>query len=161
MDPEYFESKFEDLTELDDAQERGRAFDYFIGLLFNQISGVDVMVGDEASSGEIDVFVSCLHAPEWLYRLVGSGTYIENKWRRNPTQTGDIDKFHAKVARATANCHLCYFISMAGYTSERRLGAEPLIHASDEPKMVGFHKHHVKQMVTDGTPANVLQEHTL
>lgn len=161
LSPEYFATKFSELEELNDKAERGRYFDYFVGLLFNQLPGVQVWIGREVSTGEVDVFVTCLDAPNWLHRLVGEATLVENKWRENPTGTDDISVFHDKVSMATASCKVCYFISMAGFTSSRNIGAEQLIQSKTDPKMVGLDRENVEQMIEEGSPESLLRENVL
>ena len=146
---------------MENSSERGRAFDYFIGLLFNQLSGVEVLIGKEVATGEVDVFVACLEAPDWLHRLVGGATLIENKWQDKATQTREISVFHDKVKMATVTCKICYFISMNGFTSNRNMGAEQLIQSKVDPKMVGLVQEDIERMVTDGTPAYVLQDNVM
>lgn len=154
---DYFLSKLAALEELEDNSTRGRYFDYFIGLLFDQLPGVKVFVGDEVSLGEIDVFVTCLDAPEWLYRLCGDAIMIENKWQVDPVQTKEISAFHDKVKFASTTCKLCYFISMSGFTSGRNMSAAQLIQSKTEPKMAGLTSEDVDKMVRDGTPADLLR----
>lgn len=149
------------MGEVDDPAKRGRYFDYFIGLLFNQLPGVEVYVGKEVSTGEVDVFVSCLDGPDWLHRLVGEATMLENKWRDAPTGTDDISIFHGKANWATASCQVCYFISMAGFTSERKVGAEQMIRSLTEPKMVGWTREEVVRMVGEGSPEDLLRENVM
>jgi len=146
---------------VENSSKRGRAFDYFIGLLFNQLPGVKVLIGKEVATGEIDVFVTCLEASEWLYRLVGEATLIENKWQDDATQTREISVFHDKVKMATVTCKVCYFISMNGFTSSRNMGAEQLMQSKRDPKMVGLVRDDVEQMAADGTAAEVLRNNIL
>lgn len=117
--------------------------------------------GKEVATGEIDVFVTCLEAKEWLHRLVGDVTLIENKWQDGATQTREISVFHDKVEMATVTYKVCYFISMNGFTSTRNMGAEQLIQSKRDPKMVGLVRDDVEQMVADGTPADVLRDNVL
>jgi hypothetical protein len=157
LSPEYFQKKFSELESIDDSATRGRYFDYFIGLLFNQLPDVDVVIGREVATGEIDVFVACLDAPSWLHRLVGDATLLENKWRESPTGTDEISVFHDKVSVATASCKVCYFVSMSGFTSERNMGAEQLIQSKTDPKMVGWDRGDVKEMIREGSPEELLR----
>ncbi|WP_424016286.1 hypothetical protein ACOZ4N_01275 (plasmid) [Halorientalis pallida] len=159
--PDYFQEKFSELESIDDSATRGRYFDYFVGLLFNQLPDVDVVIGREVSTGEIDVFVACLDAPDWVHRLVGDATLLENKWRESPTGTDDISVFHDKVSMATASCKVCYFVSMGGFTSERNMGAEQLIQSKSDPKMVGWVREDVEEMVRDGSPEGLLRSHVM
>ncbi|MFC7238916.1 hypothetical protein ACFQS4_11885 [Saliphagus sp. GCM10025317] len=161
MNPKYFETKFSELESLDNSATRGRYFDYFVGLLFNQLPGVDVVIGREVATGEVDVFVTCLDAPEWLHRLVGDATLLENKWRGDATGTNDISVFHDKVGMATVSCKVCYFISMGGFTSSRNIGAEQLIQSKRDPKMVGLTREDVEQMVEEGSPESLLRGHVM
>jgi hypothetical protein len=155
--PEYFEEKFSELESIDDPAKRGRYFDYFVGLLFNQLPEVNVYVGREVSTGEVDVFVTCLDVPDWLNRLVGDATLLENKWREEPTSTEAISVFHDKTSWATASCKVCYFISMGGFTSERNIGAKQLMQLKTDPKMVGWTREDVKQMVSKGSPEKLMR----
>lgn len=161
LDSKYFLTKLEELEELENNSKRGQAFDYFIGLLFNQLPGVEVLIGKEVATGEIDVFVECLDSPEWLHRLVGDATLIENKWLNEPVQTREISVFHDKVKIATVTCKICYFISMNGFTSKRNMGAEQLIQSKYDPKMVGLVREDVARMAVEGTPAVILRDHVL
>lgn len=129
-----------------------------MGLLFNQLPNVEVVIGREVATGEVDVFVTCLEAPSWLNRLVGEATLLENKWRGDPTGTDDISIFHDKAKMPTASCKVCYFISMAGFTSKRNMGAEQLIQSKSDPKMVGWTRDEVEQMVAEGTPMSLMRE---
>lgn len=158
LQPGYFTEKFSEVEDLEDEATRGRYFDYFVGLLFNQLPDVEVIIGKEVATGEVDVFVICLYAPDWLHRLVGEATLLENKWRVNPIGTNDISVFHDKARMATASCKLCYFISMSGFTSERRIGSEQLIQSKDNPKMVGWTREEVERMVSQGSPVQLLKE---
>ena len=119
------------------------------------------MIGREVATGEIDVFVACLDAPSWLHRLVGDATLLENKWRESPTGTDDISVFHDKVSMATASCKVCYFVSMGGFTSERRIGAEQLVQSKTDPKMVGWDREDVEKIVSDGSPEELLRSHMM
>jgi len=159
--PDYFQEKFSELESIDDSATRGRYFDYFVGLLFNQLPDVDVVIGREVATGEIDVFVACLDAPDWLHRLVGDATSLENKWRERPTGTDDISVFHDKVAMATISCKVSYFISMGGFTSERNMGAEQLIQSKTDPKMVGWDREDVEEIVREGSPEGLLRSHMM
>lgn len=161
LSAEYFQTKFEELKNIDDSATRGRYFDYFIGLLFSQLPDVNVVIGREMVTGEIDVFVACLDVPDWLHRLVGDATLLENKWRENPTGTDDISVFHDKVSMATASCKVCYFVSMSGFTSERNMGAEQLVQSKTDPKMVGWGREDVEEMVREGTPESLLRSHVM
>lgn len=157
LSSEYFQEKFAELESIDDSASRGRYFDYFVGLLFNQLPDVEVVIGREVSTGEIDVFVACLDAPSWLHRLVGDATLLENKWQESPTGTNDISVFHDKVSMATASCKVCYFVSMGGFTSERNLGAEQLIQSKTDPKMVGWDREDMEEIVREGTPEGLMR----
>ena len=161
MSSEYFRTKFEELEAIGDSATRGRYFDYFVGLLFNQLSNVDVVIGREMATGEIDVFVACLDAPDWLHRLVGDATLLENKWREKPTGTDDISVFHDKVSMATASCKVCYFVSIGGFTSERNIGAAQLIQSKSDPKMVGWEREDVEEMIREGSPEPLLRSHVM
>jgi hypothetical protein len=159
LSPEYFKNRLIELDSIEPPTKRGRWFDYFIGLLFNQLPNVEVIVGEEVSTGEVDVFVSCLDGPEWLYRLVGESTFIENKWEQDPVETSEISIFHDKTRMAAVGCNTCYFISMSGFSSSgsANLSAEQLISAKSDPDMVGFTREDVERMAAEGTVANQLR----
>jgi hypothetical protein len=113
------------------------------------------------STGEIDVFVSCLDSPEWIFRLLGAGTVIENKWEKNPVETKEIDAFHRKAKRVAIQCDLCYFVSMSGFSSTNKMSAEQLVLESSQPSMIGIGREGVERMVKDGTPESLIRDRTL
>lgn len=119
---------------------------------------MEVYVGHEVSTGEVDVFVTCLDVRDWLYRLVGEAILLENKWRQRPAGTDDISIFHDKASWSTATCKVCYFISMAGFTSERNVGSEQFLRLKSDPKMVGWTREDVERMVIDGTPKGLMRD---
>lgn len=97
LSPGFFQGELTRLQKMDDQpQKRGRQFDYFIGLLFHQLEGTTVSVKGSTKTGEVDVYVSCRGAPEWLFRLVGHGTVLENKWQQNPVEKVRLETFTAK-----------------------------------------------------------------
>lgn len=161
LSPHFFHSSLKEIREIEDARERGRMFDYFVGLLFNQLESVDVYIGQSVPIGEIDVFVACLDAPNWLHRLVGEATLIENKWTKNPVQTREISVFHDKVQSAPVDCKLSYFVSMTGFTESGEMSAKQLIRAKDEPKVVGLEGEDVEKMVSDGTPKPLMRNRVM
>mgnify|MGYP006278529669 FL=1 len=120
-----------------------------------------MIIGREIATGEVDVFVACLDAPNWLYRLVGDATLIENKWRKSPTGTDDISVFHDKVVMATASCKVCYFVSISGFTSERNMGAKQLIQSKTDPKMVGWDRRDIEKVIQEGSPERLLRSHMM
>lgn len=117
-----------------------------------------MLIGREVATGEIDVFVTCLHSPDWLHRAVGEATLLENKWKANPIETSEISVFHDKVKMATANCKVCYLVSMSGFTSKRNIGAKQLIQSKEDPKMVGWTEEDILEMISDGTPEYLIRD---
>jgi hypothetical protein len=161
LSSDFFTRKFEQIENIEDNRKRGRTFDFFIGLLFNQLESVDVFVGKSVPIGEIDVFVTCLDSPQWLHRLVGDATLIENKWVKDPIQPRQISVFHDKVGSAPINCKLSYFISMSGYTSSGEMSAKQLIRTKQQPKIVGLERPDVIEMKDAGTPRPVLRDRVM
>ena len=88
-------------------------------------------------------------------------TLLENKWRGKPTGTDDISVFHDEVSMATASCKVCYFVSMGGFTSERNMGAEQLMQSKTNPKMVGWEREDVEEMIGGGSPEPLLRSHVI
>lgn len=158
MSTGYFQNKYEKLTDMDNAQKRGRAFDYFIGLLFKQLPNVEVYIGKKSPSGEIDVYITCLDSPEWLTRLWGNSTAIENKWVNNRVETSDISTFHRKTKKFAAQCKICYFVSMSGFTSGDNLSAREEIQTASNPALVGIGRNEVEKIIGDGTPEQLIRE---
>lgn len=158
---EFFRKELTRLEDMDsNPQKRGREFDYFMGLLFYQLEGVDVRIQDRTRTGEIDVYVSCHEAPDWLMHRVGKGTIIENKWQQNPVEKSEISKFHAKAEDIPFPCYIAYFVSMSGF-SGGEMGALSKLKSYDNPRLVEFCKDDVEEMAAEGTPENKLRERDL
>lgn len=160
---EYFDSELGRLRKMDDEPtKRGREFDVFMGLLFQQLEGVEVRLKRSGNSGEVDVHMVCLDAPEWVVRLFGSHTLVENKWEQNPVQKREISVFHAKASEISS-CERSYFVSMSGFSRRggKSIGALPLLRSKEDPPIVDFWKDDVEDMVEAGTPELVLRERLL
>lgn len=154
----YFTEKFQELQDIPSPQRRGRLFNYFVGLLFQQLPGVDVLVGKSVATGEIDVFIACLDSPEWLVRLVGSVTAVENKWEDEPIQPREIETFHSKTRYIPVECKLCYFVSMSGFTSQRDIGGQQSILEKSNPSIIAWEEGDLRRAIMDGTPENVMRK---
>ena len=147
----------------DQPQKRGRQFDHFIGLLFNQLEGVTINVKGSTKTGEVDVYVSCRNAPAWLCRLVGHGTVLENKWQQNPVEKSEIGKFHDKAQDLAFPCYIAYFISMNGFSTRdgAQTGAAATLRGCENPRLVDLVEEDVIEMIDDGSPAAKLEEREL
>ena len=157
----FFQSEFERLRNMNDRpQERGRQFDYFMGLLFHQLEGTKVSVKDSTRTGEVDVYVSARRSPDWLTGLIGQGTILENKWQQNSVQVGEVDNFHTKAQDLAFPCYIAYFVSINGF-SKGGTGALAKVQACDDPRLVDFTEDDVIEMVDHGTPKTKLQEREL
>jgi len=156
---EFFRSELEHFREMESPQQRGRDFDYFMGLLFQQLNGVEVRVKEEGTTGEVDVHMVCLDSPEWLHRLVGSHTLIENKWEKDAIQKDEVINFYGK-ASAIPSCEMAYFVSMSGFSRRggREVGALSLLKNYSEPSIVDFWAEDVEEMVAEGTPEPLMRD---
>lgn len=155
----YFQREYQRLESLDgvaDESERGRLFDYFIGLLFIQIDGVTATVKKNEPRGEVDVMIDCIDAPDWLRQLVGNVALIENKWEAEAVGQSEIVNFHSKAEnislRTTSN--LSYFISMSGFTE----GAVNELRESTSPNIIPFDREEVIEMIECGSPETHLRD---
>ena len=144
---------------MDNPQNRGRRLDGFVGLLFQQIPGVNVRLNDSTVTGEVDVYLDCLEAEQWLRGIVGNQTMIENKWEQNPIQTSEISKYRQKTTDIHG-CEAAYFLSMSGFSRGQRteMGAMHTLKSYTNPKMIDLWDEHLEQMIADGTPENVLRD---
>lgn len=159
---DFFVEELDRFRAMDNPQERGRMFDKYIGLLFQQIKGAEVRLKAEPSTGEFDVHIVCLEAPDWLHRLAGSHTLIENKWEKDPVETGDIHKFYSK-ASDIAGCEKAYFVSMSGFSRGRgrKLGALSKIKNMEKPSIVDVWEEDVEQIARNGSPESFLRNRLL
>lgn len=162
LSPEYFKKELKHLREMDNPHRRGREFDTFVGLLFQQLDGVEVRIKQAGNSGEVDVHLVCLNAPEWIVRTVGSHTLIENKWEKDPIQKSAISVFHAK-AEEIVSCNLVYFASMSGFSRGRgkTLGALSILRSKKDPRIIDLWEDDINEMVGAGTPESLLRERLL
>ena len=164
LSSEFFQDELARLRKMDDQpQKRGRQFDYFVGLLFHQLEGTTVDVKVSTKTGEIDVYVSCRNAPEWLLRLVGHGTVLENKWQQSPVEKSEIGNFHSKAQDLAFPCYIAYFISMSGFSTRNgaQIGAAATLRSCENPRLVDLVEEDVMEMVNDGSPAAKLEEREL
>lgn len=159
MPSSYFQEELDRLRSMENHQQRGREFNYFVGLLFQQLPNVEVRVSEDGNSGEIDVHLSALDAPDWVERLWGTHTIIENKWEKEPIQKGEINKFYAK-AKEIPNCHVAYFASMSGFSrgGGKETGALSILRNCEGPRIVDFWKDDIEAMAGDGTPEQLLRD---
>ena len=162
--PEFFIHEFEQYKQMDDEpKRRGREFDYLMGLLFQQLPSVTVRLKQTGSApGEVDAHVKCLDADEWVYRLLGSHTIVENKWEKDPIETSAISTFREKT-QSLAGCNMAYIASMSGFSRGQRKqsGAFTQIRGYNDPKMVDLWDDDIGQMMRDGTPEHVLRDRQL
>jgi hypothetical protein len=158
----FFTDELERFRNMENPQKRGREFDRLMGLLFQQLPGVEIRLKQHGESGEVDVHMSCLEAPDWLYRLTGASTVIENKWEKDPIEKGEVIDFRAKSCDLP-DCNLSYFVSMSGFSTggRTRTGAISKLRGYENPKMVDFWEEDVEEMVEHGTPKRVLRERQL
>lgn len=154
----FFEQELKRFEKMDNPQKRGRDFDYFVGLLFQQLEGVDIRIKPNGNSGEVDVHMSCLDAQDWLYRLVGSNTFIENKWVSPPIEKSEIIDFYEKV-EDLPNCRRAYFLSMSGFTKGQRTktGALAKVRAYKDPILVDLYRDDLDQMIENASPESTLR----
>jgi hypothetical protein len=106
--------------------------------------------------------MSCLDAPDWVYRLTGASTVIENKWEKDPIQKSEVIDFRSKACEL-ADCNFSYFISMSGFTTGGRTqtGALAKLREYENPQMVDFWEDDVEEMMEAGTPEKVLKDRQL
>lgn len=161
--PEFFVRELKRFEQMDNKQKRGREFDYLMGLLFQQLPNVEVRLKETGTApGEIDVHIVCLNAKEWLYRLLGSHSIVENKWETDPIETSAISTFRGKTASLN-DCSISYIASMSGYSrgSGKETGALHEIRKYKDPKMVDLWRDDIEEMMEDGTPEKIIREKQL
>ncbi len=158
----FFQTEFAEFKDRDDPQQRGRDFDALMGLLFQQLPGVDVRLKGSTDTGEVDVYVDCLHADEWVHRMLGSHTIVENKWESSAIGTKEVSAFREKTMDIDG-CSVAYFASMSGFTTgqRKRIGAVSKIRGYEDPRMLDLWDDDVEQMMMDGTPESVLKDRRL
>lgn len=161
LPPSVLQDELKRLQNMDDHQERGRQFDYYVGLLFQQLEGVEVRIKTETITGEVDVFVSCRQAADSLRRLVGSGTIVENKWQKDPVQKKEVDNFHSKARDLAFPCYMVYFVSMSGFTSGKDGGALSQLRNCENPRVIDFDSEDVEDMAREGSPISKIREREL
>lgn len=158
LPPKYFGKELERFRTMENPQRRGREFDYFMGLLFQQIAGIEVRLKEIGNSGEVDVHAHCLDAPDWIHRLVGSQTLIENKWQNTAVEKEEVSNFYMK-ATEVPSCNIAYFISMSGYSrgKGKQTGALANLRNYENPSVVEYWEDDVESMVEIGTPEYLLR----
>ena len=156
LNQDQIEREFEDLEELS-PQKRGRLFDYFIGLLFLQVEGVDVRVQQRTKEGEVDVHLILSEAERILRDTCGTHTMVENKWIEDPVEQSEIVNFHNKVSSIQQQCYLSYFVSMSGFTD----GADTKLDNFDNPGIISWNGQDVEEMVYENDLRNKLIEDNL
>ena len=152
----FFEQQFEELENYDNPQHRGQIFDYFLGLLFQQLDGAVVKCRyNEDNPGELDVIANFSQGPEWAFKSLGCATGVENKWEKDSASLGDIAKFDSKLQdlHERQGTRVGFFVSMEGYTEDAQNELNGGI-----PRMIGFRKQDIQQMVKDATAKNVIQD---
>lgn len=154
LPPNYFRNEFTELSEMDDPHARGRYFDHFVGLLFCQLDGVRVQVKDNRSEGEVDVIITCYDS-DWLFRVIGCATVVENKWQEGGATQGDANQFKAKAEEVAGRtlCRTTYFFSVDGFTTD----AEESLQRVQEPGIVMFDREDIEQMIEAGSPENSIK----
>lgn len=159
---EFFQTEFKNLKNMENPQKRGRKFDYFIGLLFQQLPGVEIRTQQSGGVGEIDVHVICVDGPDFLYRMLGRHTLVENKWEKDAIEKGEISNFHAK-ANDLEGCDTAFFVSMSGFSrgSRKQTGALAYLRKCSNPSLRDLWDDDVEAMVSDGTPEKVLRNRML
>lgn len=157
--PGFFNEEFDRISNIENPQKRGRQLDVFVGLLFAQLPNVRVRLNDETRSGEVDVYIDCLEAQDWLRGIVGSHTMIENKWLSDPVQTSDVSVFRQKSKDIHA-CEAVYFLSMSGYTRSGRtkVGALNKIKSFENPEMIDLWEEDLMSIIEDGDPEETLRD---
>ena len=151
--------RFQDLEDLDSPQERGREFDYLMGLLFQQLPGVEIRVKQQGTTGEVDVHMVCLQAAEWIHRLLGAHTLIENKWEKDPIGKDEVDNLHSKASEIP-QCNFAYFVSMSGFSrgQGKETGALANLRNFQGPQVIDFWADDVEDMMEMGTPEQKLRQ---
>lgn len=154
----FFVQELDKFYSMDNPQKRGRDFDYFMGLLFQQLPGVEVRPKVQGNTGEVDMHLICLDAPDWLYRLVGSHTLVENKWEKKPIQKNEVSNFYSKASEIHS-CEMAYFVSMSGFSrgERKQTGALANLKNYQNPRIIDFWDDDVEEMVEQGTPEEILR----
>lgn len=158
----FFQSELERFRDRDDPSQRGRDFDLLIGLLFQQLPNVEVRLNGSSDTGEVDVYINCRRAPDRIYRMMGTHTMVENKWVQKPVQTKEISGFRSKT-EDIGDCNAAYFVSMSGFTtgSRKQVGALEKLRRYENPRIIDLWEEDIEQMVSDGTPEEVLVKRML
>jgi hypothetical protein len=157
LSPNELRVLFEDVEDTDNNSRRGQRFDYFMGIIFHQLEGSQVVVSNQGTKGEVDVHVILVDAPDRLYRLMGPQTLLENKWEQGTIETSDVSVYQSKLNEVPA-CRRGYFISINGFSTGRGDGALSQIKQADDPPIHPFTRSDVERMVEDGGPEDLLME---
>jgi hypothetical protein len=154
----FFEKQFEELSEHDSPQRRGQLFDYFLGLLIQQLDGSVVRCRyNQDNPGELDVIANFSRGPDWALNRIGCATGIENKWEKEATSIDDVGFFQNKL-RDLDERHgtkAGFFVSIGGFTAD----AEDHLN-SGTPRVIGLGEEDVRQMGADATAEHVLDQKT-
>lgn len=158
----FFEAELEHFKARDDPKKRGRDFDVLMGLLFQQLPDVNVRLKGSSDTGEVDVYIDCIHAPDWICRLMGTHTMVENKWENSPIGTKEVSAFREKTTDIDAS-NVSYIASMSGFTTGQRkqIGATAKIRGYENPRMIDLWDDDIVEMMSAGTPKPVLEERRL
>lgn len=162
LPPSYFKQEFErldNMEEITDESERGRLFDYFVGLLFVQVDGLEVIVKESIPKGEIDVFIECGEAPDWIYRILGNVALVENKWEAGRIGQSEVNNFHDKAEDISlrTRSNLGYFISINGFTTD----AENEINNRTAPNIIAFDRGDIEEMVEKGSAKEKIRNNVI
>ena len=151
--------KFREFESVDTPQQRGREFDYLMGLLFHQLPGVDIRLKQQGKSGEVDVHMIYIDADACVHRLVGSQTVIENKWEKDPIQKNEIIDFYEKASELTS-CEMAYFVSMSGFSrgDRKETGSLAKLRNYRDPQIIDLWEDDVERMLEEGSPEEMLRE---
>lgn len=163
LPPSFFQREYKRFKQIENPKRRGREFDKLVGLLFQQIPGVEIRLKGTTKTGEVDVHISCLDVSHWMTKLVGNHTIIENKWTQDPIETSDVSVFRRKCEDISYNCRITFLLSMSGFTrsTRQKTGALDQIRGYNDPRMIDLWQKDFEEMVNDGTPENVLREEQL
>lgn len=161
LSPTDFWNNFNDLENMKNNSVRGQKFDYFVGLLFAQIEGVDVFPRfSGGDSGEVDVYANLSRADSWMIESIGTATLVENKWEdADKTRQDDVNAFESKVKEVhhRHGTKVAFFLSMSEYTSD----ALDSLDQNMSPRIVPLHRDDLEEMIAAGTAEPVLRDRTL
>ncbi|MEZ3144646.1 hypothetical protein [Halobaculum sp. MBLA0143] len=119
-------SLYEDLKSVESPSKRGIELDYYVGIIFSQIEGVNVVVKEQTETGELDVIVKGYNPPGWFADFFGLSTMVENKWEKSPISPGYVHQFcgQSETYITDSICNRILFISINGFTDKAMNAAE-------------------------------------